>query len=52
MISNRVYRLPAYAFYPQSSRKLSTDLGFVLEQISLFELSPQAVRDALEQNAK
>ena len=31
IISNRVYRLPAYYFYPQSSRKLSTDLGFRLE---------------------
>lgn len=32
VISNRVYRVPAYDFYPQQTKELSTDVGFILEQ--------------------
>ena len=32
VFSNRLYRLPAFDFYPQQSKKLSTDVGFTLEQ--------------------
>jgi hypothetical protein len=30
IISNRVYRVPAYEFYPQQTKELSTDVGFTL----------------------
>jgi hypothetical protein len=30
LISNRVYRVPAYDFYPQQTKELSTDVGFTL----------------------
>lgn len=32
LISNRVYRVPAYDFYPQQTKELSTDVGFTLGQ--------------------
>jgi len=32
IISNRVYRVPAYDFYPQQTKELSTDVGFTLGQ--------------------
>ena len=32
IISSRVYRVPAYDFYPQQIKQLSTDVGFSLEQ--------------------
>jgi hypothetical protein len=30
LISNRVYRVPAYDFYPQQTKELSADVGFSL----------------------
>ena len=39
VISNRVYRLPAYGFYPQQSRRLSADLGFILAQDQMWQFS-------------
>lgn len=30
VISNRVYRVPAFDFYPQQTKQLSTDVGFTL----------------------
>jgi hypothetical protein len=30
LISNRVYRVPAYEFYPQQTKELSADVGFTL----------------------
>lgn len=30
VISNRVYRVPAYEFYPQQTKELSADVGFTL----------------------
>jgi hypothetical protein len=30
IVSNRVYRVPAYDFYPQQTKELSTDVGFTL----------------------
>jgi hypothetical protein len=30
IISNRVYRVPAYEFYPQQTKELSADVGFTL----------------------
>jgi hypothetical protein len=32
LISNRVYRVPAFDFYPQRSKELSADVGFTLGQ--------------------
>lgn len=32
IISNRVYRVPAFDFYPQQTKELSTDVGFTLGQ--------------------
>jgi hypothetical protein len=32
LISNRVYRVSAYDFYPQQTKELSTDVGFTLGQ--------------------
>lgn len=32
IVSNRVYRVPAYDFYPQQTKELSTGLGFSLGQ--------------------
>lgn len=32
VISNRVYRIPAYDFYPQQTKELSADVGFTLGQ--------------------
>jgi hypothetical protein len=32
VISNRVYRVPAFDFYPQQTKELGTDVGFTLEQ--------------------
>jgi len=37
IISNRVYRVPAFDFYPQQTKELSTDVGFTLEQGQRFE---------------
>lgn len=37
VISNRVYRVPAYDFYPQQIKELSTNVGFALEQGQRFE---------------
>ena len=39
VISNRVYRLPAYDFYPQQTKELSTDIGFSLEQGQTWQFS-------------
>lgn len=32
VISNRIYRVPAYDFYPQQTKELGTDVGFTLGQ--------------------
>lgn len=32
LISSRVYRVPAYDFYPQQTKELSTEVGFTLGQ--------------------
>jgi hypothetical protein len=39
LISNRVYRVPAYEFYPQQPKELSTDVGFTLGQGQTFQWS-------------
>lgn len=37
VISKRVYRVPAYDFYPEQTKELSTDVGFSLAQDQTWE---------------
>lgn len=48
VISNRVYRVPAYDFYPQQIKQLSTDVGFTLEQGQRWEFYVVGAKGRLE----
>jgi hypothetical protein len=44
IISNRVYRVPAFDFYPQQTKELSTDVGFTLGEGQRWEWSTVGAR--------